>query len=169
MHFTDLQIRDYLEITLHEAKKALEEGNYPIGSVIVNANGDIESTDRNQNSTKQDVTAHAEILGIRKMADKVNKDMKGEYYLFSSLEPCFGCSFFIARTNIAHVISALKDPHKGGTSDLKSKEDFQHFFKNIEITNEPFEDLKKQSQQLMAKYFINRNRVDVAKMYGHEE
>ncbi|MBI5614595.1 nucleoside deaminase [Candidatus Gottesmanbacteria bacterium] len=163
--FSSDQIRQYIQIALDEAKKASEEGNYPIGSLIVNVNGNIESRDRNQCSTNADVTAHSEILGIRKLGSKVNKDTLGEYYLFSSLEPCFGCSFFIARTNIKYIISALKDPHKGGTSDLHTLGQFKHFFKHIELTNEPFEDLKEQSRQLMINYFLKLGRKDAAKFY----
>lgn len=116
--FSSDQTRHFLEAALDEAKKALYEGNYPIGSIIVNDIGEIETSDRNQSFTSEDVSAHAEILNIRKLGNKVNKDTKGDYYLFSSLEPCFGCSFFLARTNISHIVSALKDPHKGGMSDL---------------------------------------------------
>lgn len=165
--FSSDQIRHYLQITLDEAKKALDEGNYPIGSVMVNDHGEIESTDRNQSFTSEDVSAHSEILGIRKLGNKVNKDTSGEYYLFSSLEPCFGCSFFIARTNIKHIISALKDPHKGGMSDLRSLDQFNQFFKHIELTIEPFEDLKEKSRQLMIEFFLKKDRKDAAKFYGY--
>ncbi len=167
--FSSDQIRSYLQITLDEAKKALEEGNYPIGSVMVKTDGKIESTDRNQSFTSEDVSAHAEILGIRKLGNKINKDTDGEYYLFSSLEPCFGCSFFIARTNIKHIISALKDPHKGGTSDLHRLDQFKHFFAHIDLVNEPFEDLKEQSRKLMVEFFLKKNKKDAARFYGYTE
>jgi len=165
--FSSDQIRHFLQITLDEAKKALDEGNYPIGSLMVNDRGEIETTDRNQSFTSEDVSAHAEILGIRKLGNKVNKDTLGEYYLFSWLEPCFGCSFFIARTNIKHIFSALKDPHKGGMSDLRVLDQFQHFFKHIEIMNEPFKDLKEESRQLMIDFFLKKDKKDAARFYGY--
>ncbi len=165
--FSSDQIRQYLQITIDEAEIALEEGNYPIGSAIVDVEGKILSTDRNKSFTNEDVSAHAEILGIRKLGNKVNKDTPGEYFLFSSLEPCFGCSFFIARTNIKHITSALKDPHKGGMSDLHKLDQFNYFFKHIEIINEPFEDLKEQSRRLMVEYFLKLGRKDAAKFYGY--
>jgi tRNA(adenine34) deaminase len=166
MFSSDL-IRSFLQITLDEAKKALVEGNYPIGSVIVNINGDIESVNRNQCATNSDVSAHAEILGIRKMGNKINKDTPGEYYLFSSLEPCFGCSFFLARTNVKYIYSALKDPHKGGMSDLRKLDQFKHFFKSIELINEPFADLTEVSRNLMIEYFLMKDRKDAARFYGY--
>jgi tRNA(adenine34) deaminase len=165
--FSTDQIRSFLQKTVDEAKIALDEGNYPIGSLIVNPNGEIESVDRNQCTSYEDVTAHAEILGIRKMGNKVEKDTEGEYYLFSSLEPCFGCSFFIARTNIKHIVSALKDPHKGGMSDLRVLDQFTHFFNHIELVNEPFTDLKEISRKLMIEYFLMKDRIDAARFYGY--
>lgn len=165
--FSDEQIRRYLEDALKAAEKALELGNYPIGSVFTD--GENEIIEMNECSTLDDVTAHAEILGMRKLGSKILKDTPNEYYLFTSLEPCFGCSFYVARTNVKHIYSALKDPHKGGTIDLKSQEQFHSFFKNIELINEPFEDLKERSRELMQKYFLNKGRKDAAAFYGYKE
>lgn len=167
--FNSESIRSYLGAALQEAKKALELGNYPIGAVFVDSNGKGEIIEMNECFTLDDVTAHAEILGIRKLGSKIHKDTPNEYYLFTSLEPCFGCSFYLARTNVKHIYSALKDPHKGGTSDLKSQEQFQSFFKNIELFNEPFKDMAIQSKELMQKYFLNKGRKDAAAFYGYGE
>lgn len=167
--FTDDQIRKNLELALDKAEKAFELGNYPIGSVFTNQNNEVLSVDMNECTSGNDVTAHAEIVGIRKLGKSINKYTPGEHYLFTSLEPCFGCSFFIARTNIKGIYSALKDPHKGGTSDLKSQEQFSSFFSNIELIHEPFEDLANKSRELMKKYFLNIGNIQAAKYYGHIE
>lgn len=167
--FTDKQIRTYLESALREAQKALELGNYPIGSVFIDSKGNGEVIEMNECYTLDDLTAHAEILGIRKLGNKIHKDTSNEYYLFSSLEPCFGCSFYLARSNVKHIYSALKDPHKGGISYLKSQEQFQSFFKNIQLNNEPFEDLKIKSNLLMQEYFLKKGRKDAAAFYGYKE
>jgi|SRR3989344_191314 len=162
---SDQQIRSYLETALQGAKKAFELGNYPIGSVFANEDGTGEIIEINEYHTLDDITAHAEILGIRKLGKKIDKDTPGNYYLFTSLEPCFGCSFFLARTNVSRIYSALKDPHKGGTSDLKSQEQFRNFFNNIELVSEPFADFKKQSQDLMHKYFLAKGNEKAASFY----
>lgn len=162
-------IRKYLEKSLIEAEKSLKLGNYPIGSIFINKKGDIEVIKGNKSNSLNDVSAHAEILGIRKLGKKINKDTNDEYYLFTSLEPCFGCSFFLARTNVKYIYSALKDPHKGGITDLKNQKQFESFFKQITIVNEPFEDLKNKSMKLMKQYFLNQGRKDAAVYYGYKE
>ena len=167
--FTNDQIRTNLELALDKAEEAFELGNYPIGSVLVNKDNLVLSVEMNECTSSNDVTAHAEIVGIRKLGNSINKYASGEHYLFTSLEPCFGCSFFIARTNIKGIYSALKDPHKGGTSDLKSQEQFANFFNKIELVHEPFEDLANRSRELMKKYFLSINNLDAAKYYGFVE
>jgi tRNA(adenine34) deaminase len=161
MHNTD--IRHFLEISIQEAEKAFEEGNYPIGSLIVDKKGTILSQKRNQCSTFDDVTAHAEILNLREVGMKKNDGL----IMFSSLEPCYGCSFFIDRSEIIKIYSALKDPHKGGMSDLKSQSHFSDFFNKVELINEPFEELKEKSKNLMKEYFIKLGREDKAEFYGY--
>lgn len=165
--YTSDRIRSHLQRALDEAETALSEGNYPIGSILVSSDGSVVSATRNQCTTNSDVTAHAEILGIRKAGSRILKDAPGEHWLFSTLEPCFGCSFFIARTNIRHVVSALKDPHKGGTGDLLKLEQFRPFFAHIDIVNEPFPDFANRSRDLMVRYFLNAGRADAARFYGY--
>lgn len=161
--FTDAQIRNFLEMSLIEAEKALNEGNYPIGSIVVDEKGQIVSTQRNQCSNHNDVTAHAEILNLR----EVGMSATDKLTLFTSLEPCFGCSFFIARSRVAWIYSALKDPHKGGIGDLKAQTQFENFFSDIELINEPFADLTEKSRNLMRDYFIKIGKLDKAKFYGY--
>lgn len=163
-------IRKYIELSIENAKKAYESKNYPIGSVIVDENGDIVASNYNECATQHDIAAHAELLCIRNAGiEVIAKDVPKRHLLFSSLEPCYGCSFFLARTNIFRIYSALKDPHKGGVADLKTHEMFSSTFKSIELYAEPFDDLRDASRELMMKYFLDRGRIDVAKLYGYVE
>lgn len=95
---------------MYEAEIAFSEGNYPIGSLIANSSGSVLSKKRNQLETENDITAHPEMLNLKEVGARTIKHEKG-FVLFSSLEPCFGCSFFIDRSNIVQIYTALKDPH----------------------------------------------------------
>lgn len=164
--FTENQIYENLKLALQKAEEALNLGNYPIGSVIVDSENNKLSVEMNQCTSHSDITAHAEIVGLRSLGDRVNKYTSGDHYLFTSLEPCFGCSFFIARSNIRQIYSALKDPHKGGISDLKEQDQFASFFSKIGVINAPFKDLEQESRELMKKYFLSISNFDAAKYYG---
>ncbi len=166
MRFTEDQIRVNLELALTKAEEAFALGNYPIGTVIVDANNNQVAVEMNQCTSHSDITAHAEIVALRRLGNAINKYTQGEHFLFSSLEPCFGCSFFIARTNIKQIYSALKDPHKGGISDLKNQKQFSSFFKNIELVNDPFDDLRLRSREIMKQYFLRISNFEAAEFYS---
>lgn len=163
--FSQAEVSHYLQLTIELAETAFNLGNYPIGCVLVDADKTVVTKSMNECSTRSDITAHAEMLILQKLKEKVHKDNPERYYLFTSLEPCFGCSFFIARTNIRTIYSALKDPHKGGISDLQAKKDFADFFAQSEIINEPVNDLKRKSAQLMHEYFLRSGNVKAAEFY----
>lgn len=160
---TITDIRHFLELSIQEAEKAFEEGNYPIGSLIVDSNAKVISQKRNRCMTDNDFSAHAEILNLR----EIGMSNKNDLTMISSLEPCFGCSFFIARSSVVKIFSALKDPHKGGISDLKNQVQFSSFFDKLELINEPFDDLREKSRKLMMDYFLKLGREDKAKFYGY--
>ena len=162
---SQIQIRNFLEIALKNAEQALKLNNYPIGCVVVDSKGNIVAETMNECTTSEDISAHAEIVALRKIGKAINKYSNRDHYLFTSLEPCFGCSFFLARSNIREIYSALKDPHKGGTSDLRSQEQFSEFFQKIHLYNEPFDDLAIKSKELMRAYFINIRNIDAAECY----
>lgn len=73
----------------------------------------------------------------------------------------FYCSF----EHQADIFSPT-DPHKGGVSDLKDQEQFMSFFKNIEVINEPFEDLSQHSREIMKKYFLSISNFEAAGFYS---
>jgi tRNA(adenine34) deaminase len=161
---TKPQIRAHLENSLNLAEQALADGSYPIGCVVVDENNQVVSAQMNEFSAG-DVTSHAEILALRQLGNAADKHSTGSLYLFTSLEPCFGCSFFLARSNVKKIYSACLDPHKGGISQLKSQSQFNDFFTEIELINEPFADLKDKSKQLMHQYFESINNKKAAQFY----
>ena len=147
-----------------EAKVALNEGNYPIGAVIVDWQGNIVAAGHNQNTTSQDITAHAEMLCLRLATQKVlSKDLPINHTIITTEEPCGGCGFFIARTNINKIIWLLTDPHRPGVSLLKNQ--YPDVFSKIEFISEPDQNMKEQSRNLMHQYFLQLNRPELAKMF----
>jgi tRNA(adenine34) deaminase len=157
----------YLQIALTEAKNALDLGNVPIGAVLVNSAGEIISTGANEIKTNFDVTAHAEVVAIR----KAGKQAMLPYYedptwLFTTLEPCFACSFFVTRSNIKHVVWALSDPYSGGIDDLLSSDKLGEKIKALELIAEPIVDYRTESSQLMQKYYQNKGDVETARLFA---
>lgn len=101
---------NFLDIAKEEAKIAMSKGEIPIGAVIVKDNIVISKA-HNLKETLNDVTAHAEILAIRK-ASKVLNDwrLKGTE-MYVTLEPCSMCASAIIQSRISklHIGTFNKD------------------------------------------------------------
>jgi len=92
-----------MQIAIAEAISAAREGNAPIGSVIAR-NGRIVERGHNQVFTKHDVTAHAEIVTIRKLTKRKGSFDLKDYTLYSTFVPCAMCTATVLRTNIPKVV-----------------------------------------------------------------
>ena len=93
----------FMRAAIAEAKAAAKEGNAPIGAVIVRK-GRIVERGHNKVFTSHDVTAHAEVVVIRKMTKRHSSfDLKG-YTLYTTFIPCATCTVTTLRTNIPAVV-----------------------------------------------------------------
>lgn len=163
--FSSQEIQSYLVRTIELACEAFNRGDYPIGAILVEVRTKATFEASNTCKSGVDITAHAEMELLRQLGERADKHSSAEHYLFSSLEPCFGCSFFIARSSITHVYSALKDPHKGGMSDLRLLPQFESFFTQITTVNEIDAKLADESRALMREYFLLIGNEKAASFY----
>ncbi|AOR24788.1 nucleoside deaminase [Clostridium taeniosporum] len=93
---------NFLDIAKEEARVAMSKGEIPIGAVIVK-NGVIISKAHNLKETLKDVTAHAEILAIRK-ASKILGDWRlNGTEMYVTLEPCSMCTSAIIQSRISKL------------------------------------------------------------------
>lgn len=154
--------RYFLELTLEEAEKALEENTYPVGSIIVDEHFNLVAKGRNRVHPSQDITAHAEMEAIRHAGSAMfdAKIKNKRFTLYSSLEPCPMCTGGILFAKIQRVVWVLNDDMGfGGYKRLKEASVFQEKFERIEAIEEPFEDLKQRQMILMNKWNTNKNNV----------
>jgi tRNA(adenine34) deaminase len=154
--------RYFLEMALEEAEQALKENTYPIGAVIVDENYNLIAKGRNRVYPQQDATAHAEIDAIRNAGQvilnaKINRE---KFTIYTSLEPCPMCTGGILFANIKKVVWLLNDDLGfGGYRKIKSTNIFDERFNEVELIEEPYDDLKKRQKELMSKWAINSNNI----------
>ncbi len=103
---------DWMRLALEQAQKAMISDEVPIGAVIVH-NGQIIGIGYNQKEKDQDPTAHAEILAIRRAAEKIGHWRLTEAVLYVTLEPCPMCAGAIVQSRIKQLVYGASDP-KGG-------------------------------------------------------
>ena len=87
-------------------------GEVPIGAVVVR-DGEILGRAGNESRALNDVTAHAEILAIRRAAEAVGDERLVDADLYVTLEPCTMCAAAISFARIRRLYYAAHDI-KGG-------------------------------------------------------
>ncbi|WP_085522816.1 nucleoside deaminase [Tuberibacillus sp. Marseille-P3662] len=154
--------RYFLELALEEAERALKENTYPIGAVIVDENCNLIAKGRNEVHPQQDATAHAEIDAIRNAGQAIlnAKISRDKFTIYTSLEPCPMCTGGILFANIKRVVWLLNDDLGfGGYRKIKGTNVFDERFNEVELIEEPFDDLKIRQKELMSEWAINPNNI----------
>ena len=112
-----------MKIALLEAEKAAEEGEMPVGAVVVK-DGTIIATGHNIRNNFHDPTLHAEIVAIRSACEKLCDWRLTDCDLYVTLEPCVMCSGAIINSRMRSVYFGAYDAEYGGAGgriDLFSK------------------------------------------------
>lgn len=130
MNKADQQERDqhWINYALNLAKRAEEEGEVPVGAVIVRDNKLI-SEGWNQPIKGHDPTAHAEIMALRAASKaELNYRLTGAT-LYVTLEPCVMCVGAITHARIKRVVYGADDPRAGAAGSafsLLGSDQFNH-------------------------------------------
>ncbi|HDY85399.1 hypothetical protein LCGC14_0879640 [marine sediment metagenome] len=104
--------QDWMVHALSLAKKAEQQGEVPVGAVIV-LDDQIIGEGWNQPITNNDPTAHAEIQALRAACLYVENYRLPDATLYISLEPCIMCAGAIVHARIKRVVFAAKEPKTG--------------------------------------------------------
>jgi len=113
----------FMKIALAEAKAAYEEGEVPIGAVIV-CNNKIIAKAHNQTEKLNDSTAHAEILAITAAENYLGSKYLDDCTMYVTVEPCIMCAGAIHWAQLKRVVYGAADPKKGYT--VFNKEIIKH-------------------------------------------
>lgn len=161
-----MDYKKYLQLALDEARKAGEVGNVPIGAVLVNQVGEVIAVGANEIKTNFDVTAHAEVVALRKAGQKAMLKYNEEpTWLFTTLEPCFACSFFVTRSNVTNVVWALSDPYAGGIDDLLNSDKLGDKIRALNLVAEPDSECRQMSSELMQQYYVKKGDLETANLF----
>ena len=95
----------FMQEALLLAKEAFDEGEVPVGAVIVK-NGEIIAACGNGRESEKDATAHAETSAIREACRKLGGWHLAGCELYVTLEPCVMCSGAIINSRISKVVFA---------------------------------------------------------------
>ena len=113
----DLEGREdarYMGMALHEAEKAFETGEVPVGCVVV-AQGQVIGRGHNLTETLQDVTAHAEMQALTAAAQTIGGKYLQDATLYVTVEPCVMCAGAIGWAQVKRVVYGCGDEKRGFT------------------------------------------------------
>lgn len=102
----------YMRKALEEAKMAEEEGEVPVGAVVV-CGGRVIARAHNGVERLNDVTAHAEMLAVTMASGRLGGKYLNECTLYVTLEPCTMCAGALAWAQLGALVVGALDPHRG--------------------------------------------------------
>lgn len=94
------------------ADRAESEGEVPIGAVLVR-DGEVLGEGWNSVITRQDPTAHAEIMALRDAAQVVGNYRLPGTTLYVTLEPCTMCAGALIHARVECLVFAAREPRAG--------------------------------------------------------
>ena len=101
-----------METALAEARKALEEGEIPVGAALYRGE-ELLWADHNRRESLQDPTAHAEMLCLRQGAARLGNWRLADCTLYVTLEPCPMCAGALVMSRLGRCVFGAADPDRG--------------------------------------------------------
>jgi len=106
-----------MERCLELAQVARDQGNTPVGSLILKENQIIAEASE-ELPTSFDIAGHAEIIALRHACYALNSHDLSGCTLYTTAEPCLMCSYAIRETHILQVVIGAPTPNIGGVSSI---------------------------------------------------
>lgn len=102
----------YMKMALDEASLAFEQGEVPVGAVVV-CRGRVIARAHNLTETLTDVTAHAEMQVITAAANYLGGKYLSECTLYVTVEPCIMCAGALGWAQLGRLVYGASDDKRG--------------------------------------------------------
>jgi tRNA(adenine34) deaminase len=106
-----------MQMALNEARRALDEGEVPVGAVVV-WEGQIIGRGHNQGEQLQDATAHAEMIALGAAMNSRESWRLQDCTLYVTLEPCTMCAGAILLSRIPRLVFGAADIKAGACGSV---------------------------------------------------
>ncbi len=105
----------FMKLALEEARLAFDEGEVPVGAVLVK-NGKVIAKVHNQRETTKDPTGHAEIIALKHGSREEESWRLTDSTLYVTKEPCIMCAGAMVNARLVRLVYGCRD-EKGGAVD----------------------------------------------------
>jgi tRNA(adenine34) deaminase len=145
----------YMQIALDQAKEALLQGEFPVGTVFVHRDRVVASGKRAHTRGLHEAVNeidHAEILALRDLLTEDPEIAASELVVYSTMEPCLMCYSTMILNGIRNIVYGYEDVMGGGTNlPLEQLNPLYAEMKVSVVSNI----LRRQSLELFKQFFAN--------------
>jgi tRNA(adenine34) deaminase len=154
LHDSDANDEFFMGFALNEARLARDEGEVPIGAVVVIDN-QVTGSGRNSPIGSNDPTAHAEIVALREAARRVGNYRLTEATLYVNIEPCAMCAGALVNARVKRLVYGAADLRAGGVSTVFRICENSSLNHQVEVTSGV---RAEEGRQLMQAFFRQRRK-----------
>lgn len=122
----------FMRIALEEACRAEAAGEVPVGAVVV-LDSEILARAGNGSLRQCDPTAHAEILALRRAAQRAANYRLSGCTLYVTMEPCAMCAGAAVLARVDRLVYGCDDPKAGAVRTLFRIADDQRLNHQVRI------------------------------------
>ena len=128
------QDEKYMRLAIEQAQIAEENGDVPIGAVIIH-NNQIIAKAYNQREQLQDPTAHAEIIALTQAAAALENWHLNGCTIYVTLEPCPMCAGALVLSRMDRLVYGCDDPKTGAVKSLYNIVQDERLNHRLEVTS----------------------------------
>ena len=142
----------YMRLALEQARLAAAQDEVPVGAVVVH-DSEVIGAGCNLTRELQDATAHAEILALRRAAQRLGNWYFERCTLYVTLEPCIMCAGALVLAKLERLVFGAAEPKFGGCGsifDIVREKRLNH---RVKVTGGV---LESECAELMQEFFKNK-------------
>tara|TARA_B100001564_G_scaffold345264_2_gene343744 strand:+ start:6240 stop:6689 length:450 start_codon:yes stop_codon:yes gene_type:complete len=147
-----MSIKNFMMHAMNLAKIAFQEGEVPVGAIIVK-NGEIIGEGFNQVISTNSVASHAEINAINDASETLENYRLNDCDMYVTLEPCHMCAKAIVDARMNHVYFAAREPKTGALESIDKFFDKSYLNHKVNFSGGYLEG---ESSKLLKEFFYSR-------------
>ena len=114
----NLEFNETMQLALDLAAKASQQGDVPVGAIVLNSNGGVVGRGFNTREIANAPMNHAEIVAMREAANANGSWRLDDHTLVVTLEPCTMCAGAAVQARIGRIIFGAFDDKAGAVGSL---------------------------------------------------
>jgi tRNA(adenine34) deaminase len=144
-----------MQAALVQARIAGQDGEVPVGAVLVSATGELLAAGHNQPIGSHDPSAHAEIVTLRAAAQAIGNYRLPDTALYVTLEPCTMCIGALLHARVKRLVYAAREPRTGAIESAHRLLETGEYNHRIEVEGGLLAD---ESAELLTAFFKARRK-----------